>query len=458
MYELTKHRASMARTVGGAAVLFALLTLGAAAAAFAVPGDTILISRQSDAAGGAGADAPSSGRRQTVSADGRYVVFDSSATNLSDVDDDRLGDIFVRDTATGTTTLVSRQSAAKGGAPADDHSFEPVISANGRFVVFDSDARNLSRRRRGVNLYLRDLRRERTVPVARGEGATISGNGRYLAFVSAAPGGRRKAVVRDMRRDRSELVSRQNEGRGGERANGNVDAASISRSGRYVAFESSATNLSDKDGRGRDIFRRDVRKKKTRLVSLQSRSRGGKRADSRSQHPAISPDGRYVAFESAAENLSRADTNHIDDVYLRDIKRRTTELVSRQSAADGGAVQDPGAGSPFVEPTVLGLYPSVSAHGRYVAFHSTATNLNAEDIDGLTDSEDVFLRDIEQRTTELVSRRSDSEGGDPGNGDSYLPSASADGRFVAFPSDAGNLSDVDNPSPGFTDVFLRQVR
>jgi Tol biopolymer transport system component len=381
-------------------------------------------------------------------------VFDSPATNLSEVDDDRLSDIFVRDTATGTTTLVSRRSAAKGGAPADDHSFDPVISANGRFVVFDSDARNLRRKRRGVNLYLRDLKREKTVPVARGGLATISGSGRWVAFVSGTAKGRRKAVVRDMKRSRSELVSRQSEGMGGDRANGNVDAVSISRSGRFVAFGSSASNLSDKDGRGRDVFRRDVKKNQTRLVSLQSRSRGGKGADRRSQHPAISPDGRYVAFESAAENLSRADTNLIDDVYLRDVKRRTTELVSRQSAADGGAAQDP----PPAEPNALGLYPSVSAKARSVAFHSSATNLTDLDTDSPTDSEDVFVRDRAQRTTELVSRRSDSEGGDPGNSDSYQASVSADGRFVAFSSNAGNLSNVDDPSPGFTDIFLRQLR
>ena len=452
-------RTQLANVIVGtmpALLLAALLPLVTAARASAASGDTTLISRQSDSMGGAGADDLSS--FNGVSGDGRYVVFESEATNLSDVDQDRVVDIFVRDTATGTTTLVSRQSAARGGEAGNDHSYEPAISADGRFVAFISQATNLSGKRikrDHESVYLRDLVHEKTVLVARDASRpAISGNGRHVAFITERRKGPRSAVVRDMRRKRDTLVSRQSDGRGGDRASGNTDEVSISASGRYVAFESPASNLSDKDRRGRDVFLRDVKRKTTRLVSLESRARGGEAADCCSELPAISPDGRYVAFESS-DRLSEADTNSVDDVYLRDVERGTTKLVSRQGAADGGAVQDAG---PPVEPRVPDLFPSVSGRGLYVAFHSSATNLSDVDSDTFTDSEDVFIRSTKQRTTELVSRASNSEGRDPGNGDSFLPTVSADGRFVAFASDAGNLSDVDDPSPGFTDVFVRQVR
>ena len=431
-----------------------LASMLAATGAIGAVGDTVLISRQSDSEGGAAADHLSF--NNGVSGDGRYVVFESAADNLTDADQDRVSDVFVRDTATGTTTLISRQSAPRGGAGGDDHSYEGAISADGRFVTFISQATNLSAervKRDHESVYRRDLMHEQTVLVARDASRpAISGNGRHVAFITERRKGPRSAVVRDLRRNRNELVSRQSHGLGGDRASGNTDEVSISANGRYVAFESPATNLSDKDSRGRDVFLRDTRKDTTRLVSLESRSRGGAGANCCSEHPAISPDGRYVAFESSAR-LSRADTNVVDDVYLRDVKRHTTELVSRQGAADGGAVQDD---TGVENPPVSDMRPTVSARGRFVAFHSPAANLS--EIDGGVNV-DIFMRDTWERITTLVSRRSDSDGGAAANGDaSALPAISADGRFVAFSSDAGNLSDVDDPSPGFTDVFLRQVR
>jgi Tol biopolymer transport system component len=441
-----------------------ILALLVASSAVAAVGDTTLISRQSASDGGAGSDDLSFAGGEAVSADGRFVVFESGATNLSDEDRDDVSDVFVRDTATATTTLVSRRSAAKGGATANGISFAPAISANGRFVAFESEATNLDGRGKWSGVYLRDLKRRRTVLVARPPdrasisvgGASISANGRYVAFRSERASRPDAAVARDMRRGRSELVSRQSDGMGGNPANGNrVGAVSISNSGRYVAFESSASNLSRKDGKGDDIFRRDLRKDQTRLVSLQSRSRGGKGANRRSQAAAISADGHRVVFESAATNLSRADQTAADDVYMRDLRRHTTTLISRQSAADGGAAQDPARPD---NPVVLGLHPEVSKGGRYVAFHSTAANLSDEDVDRVIDNEDVFVRDVRGLTTELVSRASNSDGGGPGNEDSYVPSITDDGRFVSFTSGAGNLGDDDNPSAGFADVFLRQLR
>jgi Tol biopolymer transport system component len=450
-----RHRRFMAGSIATALLVPTILGASATTAG-AAPGDTTLISRQSDAAGGAGANEISYSLSEAVSADGRRVVFETAATNLSDVDRELVSDVFVRDTIAGTTTLVSRRSASKGGAAANDHSFAPAISANGRFVAFESEATNLTGRRGGRGVYLRDLKREKTVLVApKANGPSISGSGRYVAFIRQRRDGSEVAVARDVKRGRSELVSRRSDGGGGDRGKGRVDAVSISNSCRYVAFESSASNLSRKDGKGDDIFRRDRRTDQTRLVSLQSRSRGGNGANRRSRAPEISADGHRVVFESAATNLSRADSTAVDDVYMRDLNRQTTELISRRSAGDGGAVQDPVRPD---NPVVLGLRPVVSNGGRYVAFQSTAANLSDEDVDGLIDNEDVFVRDVRARTTELVSRASDSEGGTPGNEDSYNPSITDDGRFLAFTSGAGNLTDDDNPSAGFADVFLRQLR
>jgi WD40-like Beta Propeller Repeat len=165
---------------------------------------------------------------------------------------------------------------------------------------------------------------------------------------------------------------------------------------------------------------------------------------------ALSPSTAVAAFPGGNGRIAHASGGDGSppkprlepDVYLRNLKRGTTDLVSRQSAADGGAIADAGA-----------WLPSISADGRYVAFDSEATNLRA--LDG--DFSDAFVRDTEGRTTELVSRRTDSLSGAPAQGNSYFPAISADGRFVAFSSFADDLSE-DDIGPKTADAFLRQVR
>ena len=207
----------------------------------------------------------------------------------------------------------------------------------------------------------------------------------------------------------------------------------VSADGRYAVFESSAANVVSGDTNNRrDVF---VVDRQTGGVSRVSVDSNGAQANSDSFYPSISADGRYVAFHSSASNLVAGDANGSQDVFVRDLQSGTTTLVS---VADGG-----GAGNNS------SYYPSISADGRYVAFWSYASNLVAGDTNNRPD---VFMRDVQSDTTTLVSV---ADGGGAGNFDSYYPSISADGRYVAFWSYASNL--VAGDTNGRTDVFLHEV-
>jgi Tol biopolymer transport system component len=201
---------------------------------------------------------------------------------------------------------------------------------------------------------------------------------------------------------------------------------SISADGKYVAFESFASNLVAGDINGADdIFVRDLESGTTVLVSTGSGGQG----NSYSSDPSISADGRYVAFDSLADNLVAGDTNGNQDVFVRDLVSGTTVLFSTGSTGQGDSHS---------------FAPSISADGRYVAFTSYATNLVAGD----TNSDSgTFVRDLVSGTTVLVGT------GIPGqvyNPFSY-PSISADGSFVSFTSLATNL--VAGDTNGFADIF-----
>jgi Tol biopolymer transport system component len=184
----------------------------------------------------------------------------------------------------------------------------------------------------------------------------------------------------------------------------------------------------------RQVFLRDLLTGTTELVSVAIG--GGPGNNWSSNRPSISVDGRYVAFESSATNLVPVGTHGSDQVYVRDRQTGTTELVSQ---SDGGTV---GNG--------VSHWPSISADGRYVAFNSFASNL----VPGDTNSEiDVFVRDRQTGTTERVSVATD---GTQGNGTSYLPSMSADARYVVFESAASNL--VPGDTNQSDDIFVRDRR
>ena len=264
-----------------------------------------------------------------MSDDGRYVAFLSFASNLVPGDTNGVSDIFVRDRQTGTTQRVSVDSS---GTQANDESFYPQISADGRYVAFRSDASNLvSGDTNGVSdIFVRDLQTGTTERVsldgtgAQGNGdsfgPSISGDGRFVAFrsdssnlVQGDANGVDDVFVRDRQTGTTERVSVDGSG---TEANGNSFGPSISEDGRFVAFRSHASNLVAGDVNGRDdIFVHDRQTGATQLVSV---ANGGTQGDAASFEPAISGDGRYVAFRSDASTLVPDDTNASRDVFLRD--------------------------------------------------------------------------------------------------------------------------------------------
>jgi len=403
-------------------------------------------------AGDQGSSAPS------ISASGRLVAFVSGANNLSVEDDDRVRSVFVRDLRRGTTTLVSRASGREGVA-ANRSSFRPKLSGNGRYVAFESTATNLSRAddKDVRDVFVRDLRRGSTTLVSRADGyygsgadghstgPSISADGRRVSFESPAANltgededsavNKYDVFVRDLRGARTELVSRASGRRGGA---GSASAqAAISANGRYVAFDSGAGNLSREGNHAvLEVYVRDLRRRRTVLVSRASGRRGMPALGTASQ-PSISASGRFVAFESPAGSLSEGDRKGFD-VFVRDLRKRTTRLVTRASGRYGRGAN-----------AVAECY-SISSNGRYVTFETAATNLSTQDRDPTVD---VFLRDLRQDTTTLVSRAS-GEAGPAADEDSGCPSMSAAAGAIAFESFATNLSPFDRDP--IQDVFLRR--
>ena len=324
-----------------------------------------------------------------VSADGRYVAFGSNAANLVPGDTNGLLDVFVRDRQTGTTERVSVDSSG--------------AEANGKSGLY---------------------------------GLSISGDGRFVAFVSEAtnlsPGdmnGKLDVFVRDRQLGLTECASVDPNG-----ATGNGDSGSygfaISADGRYVAFASSASNLVAGDTPALDVFVQDRQLGLTEIVSVNTT---GGSANGQSYHPSISSDGHYVAFVSTASNLVQGDTNAHSDVFVRDRILGMIDLISVDSS---GAQAN---GDNFV--------PSISADGRCVAFESDASNLVAGETNFLPD---IFLHDRQIGTTERISVDSS---GVQGLGFNVSPRISSDGRYVAFTSDASNL--VPGDTNGDYDIFVR---
>jgi hypothetical protein len=353
--------------------------------------------------GGQGNGDASSYSAASVSADGRFVAFEASASNLVPGDTNQVDDIFVRDLQTGTTRRVSLNSS---GAQGNYSSSGPSISADGRFVAFESYATNLvaGDTNGGGDIFVRDLETNTT------RRASVSSSGAQA--------------------DDSQFIL--------------YSAPAISGDGRFVAFDSKASNLVAGDTNGNyDVFVRDLKTHTTRRVSVSS---SGAQADPgsspESNTVAISANGRFVAFDSRAPNLVAGDTNDNWDVFVRDLKNNTTRRVSLSSSGAQG--NDYSGGNSCV---------SLSADGRFIAFQSDATNLVPGDTNRASD---VFVRDRRNNTTRRVSVSSAGVQGIGGLYGSYFPSLSADGLFVAFTSSASNL--VARDTNQANDVFVRDLQ
>ncbi len=394
--------------------------------------------------------------------DGRFVGFWSDASNLVPGDTNDFGDIFVRDRQTGTTERVSVSGAGiQGNGPAFVE--PPAISADGRFVAFTSAASNLAAgdtnnicdndldgvfNESCADIFLRDRQMgvtERISVDSFGTGANresfspvISGDGRFVAFYSIASNlvagdtnDTWDVFVRDRQNGTTQRVSVDSAGNQG---NGFSFLPAISGDGRIVTFESVASNLvpgdnnNSCDNDGNNVFADNcddiiVHDRQTGVTTRVSVSSGGGQGNSFSANPALSADGRFVAYWSPASNLVAADTNAVADVFVHDRQLGTTERVSVNSSGVEGN-DDSGGCCQTV---------SLSADGRFVAFHSLASNLVPGDFNN---SLDDFVRD---RASGLIARVSQDSAGNQGNNHSSSPVLSADGRVVAFDSAASNL-------------------
>jgi Tol biopolymer transport system component len=347
----------------------------------------------------------------------------------------------------GSTT---RLSTATGGGQGNGRSFVPAISADGRYVAFYSDASNLvSGDTNGArDVFVRDLQTGETTRVSVGTSGAeangdsfapaLSSDGRYVAFASAATnlvdGDTNDANDIFVRDRQTNTTTRVSVGYDGSQANGGSDQPSLSGDGRLVAFTSAATNIVSGDvNANRDAF---VYDRQTGTAVNLSVSNDGTQADLDSFTPELSANGRFVAFSSFADNLIADDLNESSDIFVRDLQANTTERVSEYTGhyeAEGDSVR-----------------PSISADGSYVAFDSDAWDLVWGDTN---DVHDVFVND---RGTSVTTRVSVDDSGTQANGESFRPSISGDGRYVAFYSEATDL--VSGDTNGATDVFVYDRR
>jgi cysteine-rich repeat protein len=385
------------------------------------------------------------GTGASISGDGRYVALAMSSDSQPG-DSNGTVDIFVYDRQTDTFELASVSTA---GVQGDGYSNVGFLSKNGRFVVFQSVATNLvPDDTNGVeDVFVRDLDNDVTtrVSVASGGGQanaasdrpSISADGRYAAFTSHADNlvaddtnGTPDIFVHDLLTGETTRVSVAT---GGVEVN-NPDpftklGAVISYDGRYVPFSSFSDQLVPDDTNGaHDVFVHDRLTLETTRASVAT---GGVQQVSMflgSTHRAISADGRFVAFATFGTNLVPDDTNEKRDAFVHD--RLTLETTRVTVSSEGEQANDHSA--------LFGWF-DMTPDGRFVAFSSDATNLVAGDTNAALD---VFVHDRSLGQTTRVSVSSQGDQGDRDSGGTRF-SISEDGRFVAFDSQASNLD------PGF---------
>ena len=328
---------------------------------------------------------------------------------------------------------IERISVASDGTQANGYSGANSLSDDGRFVSFESNASNLVTQdlnghtdtfiydRLNNTVELITLAPDGTQANASSSSGSISGNGRYVTYASFASNlvsgdtnKQRDIFVYDRTKKTTELISAANDG---TQADGASLFSVISDDGRYVAFESKADNLVPGDTNGvSDIFLRDRIEGTTKRINL---ANNGTQANGSSTLDSISDDGRYISFTSDASNLVSGDINGVSDIFVYDRINQTTKRINL--ASDGTQANGSSQGS------------SLSGDGRYVVYESDASNLVSGDTNGV---KDIFIYNRIAGTTARVDLATD---GTQSNSDSQSASISDDGRYVAFTSDASNL-------------------
>lgn len=408
---------------------------------------TTRVSVSSAGVEGNGASITRSDALVALSANGRFVAFNSSASNLVAGDTNGVPDIFVHDLLLGTTERVSGSSSGQqeSGDGSGQGSYGVALSGDGRFVAFHSYSPNLVAGDSGnqCDVFVRDRLTGITTrasvapsnksPNGPSQFPALSADGHYVLFDSMAS----NLVSNDRNRqwdvflqDRwtgaLKRVSVSTSGQEGNAGSWRLSCGNaISADGRFVAFPSLATNLVPGDtNNGEDVFVRDTWANVTERVSVTTL---GAPADGISKWSSLSADGRFVAFLSNAPNLrpAGAPAGNIMQVYVHDRVLRTTRCVSVSST---GVAADTGAA----------FAPALSADGRYVAFCSGSTNLVSGDTNGVVD---VFVRDLALGTTTLV----------PGTRGGKWPAMDDTGAVIAFASLIGDL--VPGDANAVQDVF-----
>lgn len=386
-----------------------------------------------------------------ASVTGRFVALQSLATNLVTGDTNGSSDIFVRDQQTGS---LSRVSVSTGGGQSNDDSFNPQISADGRWVVFSSAASNLVAGDTGLwrDCFRHDRLTTTTIRVSvssagvegnedswaggsNAPGSVVSDDGQIVAFVSFAgnlvagdTNFKSDIFVRDVA---TGITTRVSVATGGQQGSGSSWSPTLSGDGRFVAFASTAADLVPGDSNASsDVFVHDRETSGTTRISLGS---GSVEGNGSSDQPWISSDGRYVAFSSGASNLVPDDTNGVADIFVRDLELATTVRVSLDSS--GG------------EANGLSTAPRITAGGLVVLFRSSATNLVTGDTNGFAD---VFAHSL---LTAETTRVSTGPSASQGNASCDWPALTRDGRIAMFESGATTLVSVD--TNGKNDAFSR---
>ena len=418
--------------------------------------------------------------REAVGTDGRLVVFAATASTLASADSSRLQRVFARDIVLGTNIPVNKLdtsgSSSASSFPTNATAGSPVMSANGRYVAYEQTVTTDSSATKQI--YVRDLQSASNWLVSvRADGTggatsnssapSISGDGRFVAFQSDAAdlvvvdtNRSRDIFVRDLHRATNALVSVNLSGT----AAGNRPSSDpvISRDGRWVVFQSTATDLVTNVFGGFALFARDWVSSSTLLLfgtipsqgipqgatinpssefvlfatSLKRvwlydlRARSSTLVSTNGSRPAMSADGRFVAFET------RLGTNQVTDIVLKDMQSGATNLISVNRLRAGG-----GNGSSFG--------PLISYDGRYIVFTSRASDLVDNDKNGWSD---IFVRDRIMNTTILVSGNAQANGG---NGLSSKPILGADGRTIVFQSNASDL--LGNDFNDVRDLFILRL-
>ncbi len=394
-----------------------------------------------------------------VSGDGRYVVFDSAATNLGATNNMR--HVYLRDRLTGVVELIS---VSTQGAEGNGDSHVAVVSDDGRFVAFDSFASNLVNNdsNNSRDIFLRDRQAKTTVRISENplDGTSLcpngqtepcnsfdpsmSADGNIIAFGSLAtltsedthisPGSNLNQLEADIYvyNRTAKTLKFVTKGINGQPASGGSGSPAVSANGQFVAFSSTAGNLvpNDPDPTNSvdDIFVYSIGADQLAKVSVTADPLVA--ANGVSQNPSISQDGSRVAFSSTASNLIAGDPGATRDVFVVDWQTNPGNYVVR---VGGDADTD---------------VPSLSRNGQLIAVQSLATNPGGTVLNN-GGQQQIYVVEIGQS----IKLASVNAGGGPGNGESRFPAISGDGRFIVFYSNASDLVSGDSAT---SDAFIVQ--